>query len=59
MNTARLVKDAKGKLYLKITGKPLGNPAYFNVELFATEPQGKITDLTKPGYGMFVDLSGE
>lgn len=36
MNKGQIVKTLKG-LYLKITGKPLDKPAYFEIALYATE----------------------
>lgn len=56
MNSARLIKDSNNDIYLEVNGRPLDNNIYFKVELFASEPKGKIIDLTKQT--MLVDLSG-
>lgn len=56
MNEARLVKDSKDNIFLKVSGKPLHESVYFKIELFASEPQGKIKDLTKRE--MLVNLKG-
>lgn len=57
MNRARLVKDSKNNIYLKVSGKPLHESVYFKIDLFATVPNKKIKDLTKQE--MVVNLRGE
>ena len=48
MNKAQIVRDDNGKVYLKVTGKPLDKAIYFCVEEFATRPQtGEITKLSQ------------
>lgn len=37
-NKGVIIKDSDGDIYLCIDGKPLDEPAYFKIELFATEP---------------------
>jgi hypothetical protein len=57
MTKSRLVKDNNNDIYLEVFDKSLDKPTYFKVELFATEPEGKIINLTKQE--MIVDLSGK
>jgi len=55
MNKASIVK--KGfTLYLKVTGEPLDNPIYFEIQNFATKD--KIREITTLSEEFNIDLSG-
>ena len=46
-NAARIVRDKDNQVFLKVAGKPLDRPVYFQIEEFITEPKGKIIELSK------------
>jgi hypothetical protein len=56
MNKARIVRRGF-VLYLKVTGKPLDKPAYFEIQNFATKD--KIKDTITLSDEFNVDLSGK
>lgn len=47
MNKAIIIRDNNGNVYLKVSGKPLDRPICFQIEEFVTEPEGKMTKLSK------------
>ena len=58
MNLVKLMLDKKNnELYLEVTGHPLKNPKYFKLEGWASEPDGKLIDISLNS--MFVELGGE
>lgn len=55
MNRAKIIR--KGfTLYLKVTGKPLDNPAYFEILSYATKD--KIKEIATLSEEFDIDLSG-
>lgn len=55
MNKAKIVR--KGfTLYLKVTGKPLDKPAYFEIASYATKD--KIKEIAQLSEEFSIDLSG-
>jgi hypothetical protein len=55
-NSAKLILDKEGDLYLKVEGRLLDKPVYFKVELFASENVKEKKNLTKQE--MIVNLKG-
>lgn len=47
MNLGRIIKDSNNEVYLQVEGKPLDRPTYFKIELYASEPKGKMEELSE------------
>jgi len=58
MNLVKLMLAKKNnKIYLEVTLSPQEKPKYFEIASTATEPEGKLTDISLNS--MFVDLGGD
>jgi acetolactate synthase small subunit len=58
MNLVKLMLDKKkNKVYLEVTLSPQEKSKYFEIASMATEPEGKLIDISLNS--MFVELGGE
>jgi hypothetical protein len=55
MNKAKIIRQDY-RLYLKVTGKPLDSPAYFEIQSYATKD--KIKEKASLSKEFDIDLSG-
>jgi hypothetical protein len=55
-NLAKIVKDKNNAVYLKVYDKNVKVLAYFKIEEYNTDPEGKVEELSDV---FSIDLSGE